>query len=83
LLHANLIKDITKIDERKRYFVFNDDYIKIRFEKIILMMKEELKILDDLTKFKTNTQNPDSKFEIYRALLKNNAQNIEQTLEKL
>lgn len=83
LLHTKLIKDITKIDQRKRFFVFNDEYIKIRFEKIINMMNEELTILDELKKIKNIELNPESTFEIYRTLLIGNISNIEQTLEKL
>lgn len=83
LLSVHLIRDVSKMDQRKRYFVFNDDYIKFRFEKIIAMMKEELKILDDLSDFKNKGIDPESKFEIYKNLLKGNINNIQDTLNKL
>ncbi len=35
LLNAQLIIDHNKMDERKRYFFINDEYKKIRFEKIV------------------------------------------------
>lgn len=83
LLREHLIRDVNKMDQRKRYFVFNDDYIKFRFEIIIAMMKEELKILDDLSDFKNKEIDPESKFEIYKNLLKGNINNIQDTLNKL
>ncbi|WP_124642978.1 MULTISPECIES: GbsR/MarR family transcriptional regulator [Amniculibacterium] len=83
LIHSKLIKDIAKIDQRKRFFIFNDDYIKFRFEKIVSMMNEELRILNDVSRFKKIEPQPESKFEIYKTLLKGNIQNIQETLEKL
>ncbi len=52
LLNAQLIVDHNKMDERKRYFFINDEYKKIRFEKIVQKMQDELKLLDDLNNFK-------------------------------
>ncbi|WP_449398180.1 transcriptional regulator [Chryseobacterium wanjuense] len=52
LLNAELIVDHNKMDERKRYFFINDEYKKIRFEKIVQKMQDELKLLDDLDQFK-------------------------------
>ncbi len=40
------------MDERKRYFFINDEYKKIRFEKIVQKMQDELRLLDDLNNFK-------------------------------
>ena len=86
LLNANLIKTINKIDERKRYFVINDDFVKIRFEEIANRMKQEIKILDQLNKFKTEqvaNENVLERYFIYKSLLEKNIENIEETLKKL
>ena len=86
LLNANLIKTINKIDERKRYFIINNDFVKIRFEEIANRMKREIKILDQLNKFKTEQLadgNLSERYYIYKSLLEKNIDNIEDTLQKL
>ena len=86
LLNANLIKTINKIDERKRYFIINEDFVKIRFEEIVNRMKREIKILDQLNKFKTEQLadgNLSERYYIYKSLLEKNIDNIEDTLQKL
>ena len=86
LLNSNLIKSINKIEERKRYFITNNDFVKIRFEEIANRMKQEIKILDQLNKFKATQvadENVLERYFIYKSLLENNIENIEKTLEKL
>ena len=86
LLNSNLIKTINKIDERKRYFIINNDFVKIRFEEIANRMKQEIKILDQLNKFKTEQLTDGSlseRYYIYKSLLEKNIDNIEDTLQKL
>lgn len=86
LLSNNLIKTINKIDERKRYFIINNDFVKIRFEEIANRMKQEIKILDQLNKFKEKqlvNENLSERYYIYKSLLENNIENIEETLKKL
>lgn len=84
LLKAQLIVDHNKMDERKRYFFINDEYKKIRFEKIVQKMQDELKLLDDLDQFKKNHDNVyNEKMEAYRALLNKNILNIQESLNKL
>ena len=86
LLNANLIKTINKIDERKRYFIINEDFVKIRFEEIVNRMKREIIILDQLNKFKTEQLadgNLSERYYIYKSLLEKNIDNIEDTLQKL
>ncbi len=84
LLKANLIKDQTKIDERKRYFVINDEYAKIRFNEIIDRMKTEIDILDRLNHFRENKDEKfNQKYEIYKSLLFSSIENIENSLRKL
>lgn len=83
LLNAELVIDHNKMDERKRYFFINDGYKKIRFEKIVQKMKDELKLLDDLDRFKKNRNGYDEKIEAYKALLNKNIINIQESLNKL
>ncbi len=86
LLNANLIKTINKIDERKRYFIINDDFVKIRFEEIVNRMKREIKILDQLNKYREQEKeniNQSERYKIYKSLLEKNIENIENTLKKL
>jgi len=84
LLKAQLIVDHNKMDERKRYFFINDEYKKIRFEKIVQKMQDELKLLDDLDQFKKNHDDVyNEKMEAYKALLNKNILNIQESLNKL
>ncbi|MCE3074396.1 transcriptional regulator [Chryseobacterium gwangjuense] len=84
LLKAQLIVDHNKMDERKRYFFINDEYKKIRFEKIVQKMQDELKLLDDLDQFKKNHDDGyNEKMEVYKALLNKNILNIQESLNKL
>ena len=86
LLNANLIKTVNKIDERKRYFVFNDDFVKFRFEEIVNRLKREIKILDQLSDFRrTRVDNTeyDKRYILYKSLLEKNIANIQETLDKL
>jgi len=84
LLNAQLIIDHNKMDERKRYFFTNDEYKKIRFEKIVQKMKDELKLLDDLNHFKkVQDEDYNEKIEAYKALLNKNISNIQESLNKL
>ncbi|AZA54842.1 MAG: transcriptional regulator [Chryseobacterium sp.] len=84
LLSSQLIVDHNKMDERKRYFFINDEYKKIRFEKIVQKMKDELKLLDDLNNFKkVKDDGYDEKIEAYKALLDKNIINIQESLNKL
>lgn len=84
LLNLNIIRDFNKIDERKRFFVMNEKYMKIRFEELILKMERELLILENLKKFR-NTKCPvvHQKFELYTNLFNKNITNIKETLDQL
>lgn len=83
LLNLNIIKDFNKIDERKRFFVMNEKYMKIRFEEIIVKMEREVSILDQLKAFRnTKDENILRKFEIYTALFSKNISNIKETLDQ-
>ncbi|MCS3529103.1 transcriptional regulator [Chryseobacterium sp. JUb7] len=84
LLNAELIVDHNKMDERKRYFFINDEYKKIRFEKIVQKMQDELKLLDDLNNFKkVQDDGYNERIEAYKALLNKNIINIQESLNKL
>ena len=84
LLNAELIVDHNKMDERKRYFFTNEEYKRIRFEKIVQKMQDELKLLDDLDRFKKNHDDGhNEKIEAYKALLNKNIINIQESLNKL
>ncbi|ROH99686.1 transcriptional regulator [Chryseobacterium daecheongense] len=84
LLNAQLIVDHNKMDERKRYFFINDEYRKIRFEKIVQKMQDELKLIDDLNKFKKGKEHDhDEKMEVYISLLNKSIKNIQESLNKL
>jgi DNA-binding transcriptional regulator GbsR (MarR family) len=84
LLNSQLIVDVNKMDERKRYFFANEDYKKIRFEKIVQKMQDEIKLLDDLNQFrKVKDEDYDQKIEVYKSLLNKNIVNIQESLNKL
>ncbi|MGU3375066.1 transcriptional regulator [Chryseobacterium sp. M5A1_1a] len=84
LLNAQLIVDHNKMDERKRYFFINDEYKKIRFEKIVQKMQDEMKLLDDLNNFKKSKDDEyNERIEVYKALLNKNIENIQESLNKL
>ena len=84
LLNAKLIKDFTPIDERKRLFIINENYLKIRFETIVEKMKQETLILNKLQNFrKKKDDSLDEMFEIYKSLLDKNIINIQETLNKI
>ena len=76
LLNLNIITDFNKIDERKRFFVMNEKYMKVRFEEIIVKMERELLILDKLKSFRNPTdENSLRKFAIYSNLFNKNIAN--------
>lgn len=84
LLNLQLIVDINKMDERKRYFFANDDYKRIRFEKIVQKMKDELKLMDDLKNFRgKENKEAEERNEAYKALLNKSIITIQESLNKL
>ncbi|MCD1117252.1 transcriptional regulator [Chryseobacterium turcicum] len=84
LINSELIIDVNKMDERKRYFFANDDYKKIRFEKIVQKMQDELVLLENLKNFrKTEHKDDDERVEVYKALLNKSISNIQESLNKL
>lgn len=84
LLNLNIITDFNKIDERKRFFVMNEKYMKIRFDEIIAKMESELSILNKLKDFRNTTDEVAlRKFSVYSNLFEKNISNIKETLEQL
>jgi DNA-binding transcriptional regulator GbsR (MarR family) len=84
LINSQLIIDHNKMDERKRYFFINDEHMKIRFEKIVQRLKDELKLLNDLNNLrKVKDEDYNEKLTIYKALLNNNISNIQESINKL
>ncbi|AYN02493.1 transcriptional regulator [Chryseobacterium aahli] len=87
LLNAQLIIDVNKIDERRRYFYTNTEYKKVRFEKIVQKMQDELNLIEALRKFrklkKVDDKDFEDKMEVYKSLLNKNIVNIQESLNKL
>jgi len=84
LLNNNLIQDLNKLDERKRYFTANENFVKIRFQEISERLKEEIRIINSLENFrKTKSEDEIKKSKIYKDLLNSNIENIEKSLSKL
>ncbi|SFH77701.1 GbsR/MarR family transcriptional regulator [Halpernia frigidisoli] len=89
LLKSKYITTLNKIDERKRYFTLNPDYVKIRFGGIIDRLEREVDILEDLQvlvksrKVEENSSFYINKMDIYTELLKSNIIQCTNTLDAL
>ena len=84
LLNLKIISDFNRIDERKRFFVMNEKFMKIRFGEIITRMEDELSILNKLKDFRMTTDESSAQtFEIYHNLFQNNISNIKEMLDQL
>lgn len=90
LLQSNgYLSTIKKIDERKRFFILNPDYVNIRFDCLMNKFKKEMEILEGLKSFRQSSETDEcseihiSKLNIYISLLKNNIENFSQTIKKL
>lgn len=83
LQNLNIINDFNKIDERKRFFVMNEQFMKIRFEEIIAKMESELTIITKLKDFRKITDEESlKKYKIYRDFFQNNIKNIKSTIDQ-
>ena len=82
LISTQLIVDVTKKDERKRYFFTNENYRKLRFEKIVKKMQDEISLMEQLKNLNNNEED-DEKTEIYKSLLNRNIITIQESLNKL
>ncbi len=84
LLNLNLIRDFNKIDERKRFFVVNQNYMKIRFQEILARMKKELSLMDQLRVIAAaQDQPPEEKHNICREFFTENIKSLQETIDKL
>lgn len=83
LITQQLIIDRSRIDERKRYFVINEDYTKIRLRGIVDRLTEEVQIIENVTAFRQKNHEKNPKAQIYKAILLKNIKNIEESLTKL
>ncbi|MFC6268416.1 GbsR/MarR family transcriptional regulator [Frigoriflavimonas asaccharolytica] len=90
LLQSNgYLSTINKIDNRKRFFILNPDYVNVRFDCLMNKFTKEMEILEGLKKFRQMSETDEcskiyiSKLEIYISLLKTNIENFSQTLKKL
>ncbi|MBP0613087.1 transcriptional regulator [Chryseobacterium sp. cx-311] len=80
LFTMQLIQDFNKINERKRYFVVNDNFLKLRYTQIIERLSKEIEILDSIQEFRGQT---DDKYMVYKELMTTNINNIKNSLSKL
>lgn len=84
LLTSKVVSELNKVDERKRYFTINEDFVKIRFEEIQNRLSEELSIIEALESIrKSQTETESSKSKIYKSLLEKNIKNIRESLTQL
>ncbi len=84
LLNLKIIKDFNKIDERKRTFVLNEKYMKIRFEEIALKMEKELDILNKLKNFRKPEKEEElQRFCFYAKLFEKNISTIKESISQL
>lgn len=84
LLNLHIINDFNKIDERKRFFIVNENYMKIRFAEIIDRMQQEVLILDKILDFRNVEDDKlNQKLAIYKNLFNKSILNIQETLDQL
>lgn len=89
LQSSGYISVLNKMDERKRFFIINPDYVNIRFDCLKNKFEKEMDILEGLKTFRQtsetneNSESYISKLDIYISLLKTNIENFSQTLKKL
>ena len=84
LISNKLIKDFNRLEERKRFFSINEDFVKIRFAEIVERLKEEVEIIEQLEQFNTeHSEEAKKRTEIHKSVLKKNIMNLEESLNKL
>ena len=83
LLSHSLIIDFNKVNDRKRYFSLNENFMKLRFAEIVDRLKEEMDIIEGLERFdKEKSEKLSLRSQTYKKLLKSNIKNIEESLSK-
>lgn len=84
LLANRIVVDVNKMDDRKRYFMINKDFVKIRFTEIANRLEEELQILKSLDQYREEQNySKEESNQIYQDLLRKNIDNIKETLTQL
>ena len=84
LLANRIVVDVNKMDDRKRYFMINKDFVKIRFTEIANRLEEELQILKSLDQYREEQNySKEVSNQIYQDLLRKNIDNIKETLTQL
>ncbi len=83
LLGKGIIKDFTELSERKRFFVLNEDFLKVRFLEIIDKMEKELSIIEQLNTFRAERGQEAEKFNLLQELFRKNIINIQQSLQEI
>ena len=86
---SKFIISMNKIDERKRFFIINPDYVKIRFNNLIAKLEKEKDILEHLKNFRVENHKDEkskiyiSKLDNYLLLLNTNIENFSKTLNNM
>lgn len=84
LTERGFISSKTKEHERKRHFFINENFFNLRFDSILKILKDEMNIIEQMIEFcPSDKLKLNERLLIYKEMLKNNAANIEETLEKL
>lgn len=84
LLGMNIIVDLNKIDERKRFFAMNEKYMNIRFSEIVSRLETELSIINRLKEVSSVDDEKSAKqFEVCSNLLENNISSIKKNIDQL
>ncbi|MFB9119694.1 transcriptional regulator [Bergeyella porcorum] len=87
LLSLQLIKDITKPNQRKRYFITNDEFAKIRLSNVAKRLRREADLLEKISVYQEILNKGEAsgiqKLKIQSEMLIKHADNIEETIRKL
>ncbi len=84
LVEIGLLNVIQKDGHRKRYFILNPDYAKIRLDGIVQRLRRELALCDRLQAYQSDVPAPVAKkYQIYTQLLNSNIETISESLTRL
>lgn len=83
LLASNLILDSNKMDERKRYFMINSNYPKLRFGEILQRLETEVQLVSKLQNHFKNDYQTNENLKSYQSVLEKNIVTIKESLVKL
>lgn len=89
LQQGGFLVTISKMEERKRFFVINPDFVKIRFGSMIEKLETEMEIIDDLKNYRILQNDDESskmhikRLDIYADFLNKGVADFTETLKKL